>query len=97
MASFLNVDLQPLAGLRQVRETGLAHAAQGLHASGDADGAPRTSSSAVFAPYSAQDGGNRVAELEALAIGRKPSASIFANPRHRRCCNSSSSRDKSFS
>jgi hypothetical protein len=48
-----HVDLQPLAVLLQVREAGLAHAAHGLDASGDATTRiPAPSSSAVLAPYS---------------------------------------------
>jgi hypothetical protein len=53
----LHVDLQPLAILRQVREPGLAHAAQGLHSSGDAHAHRRRKFFRGLRPYSARIAG----------------------------------------
>ena len=76
---FLDVDLQALAILRQVREARLAHAAQGLDAPGNAHmhryGKFFRSLRLVFG----QNGGDRVGEFEALAVGPETQRLDLAN------------------
>ena len=94
----LDVDLQTLAVLLQVREPGLAHVAHRHHAPGhDADAHLGVSSSAVFGAVLRQDLRNRVGELEPPAVRAVPQRFDLARCAPRRCFNNSSSSDKSIS
>jgi hypothetical protein len=75
----LDVDLQALAILRQMREPGLAHAAQGLHAPGDAHAHRRGQFFRGLRTVFSQNGGDRVAEFEALAVGPETQRLDLAN------------------
>ena len=78
----LDVDLQALAALLQVREPGLAHATQRHHASGDAH--PRLRGLEFFGRLGAvlrQNLRDGVRELEPLAVGRIAQRFDFADPR----------------
>ena len=78
---FLDVDLQPLAVLLQVREARLAHVAQRHHAAGDADADLRRQFLGGLRAVLGQNLGNRVGELESLAIGPVAEGFDLANAR----------------
>ena len=65
----LDVDLQALAVLLQVREAGLAHVAQGLQAAGDADARLRRQLFGGLRAVLGENSGNGVREFESLAVG----------------------------
>ena len=92
---FLDVDLQALAVLLQVREAGLAHVADGHDAAGDAHAHLRRQFFGGLGAILRQDLGNGVGELEPAAVGRGIPAPRFRECASRRCLSKSSSRDKS--
>ena len=93
----LDVDLQALAVLLQVRESRLAHVAQRHQRARRCARASRaTSSSAGLRAVFRQNLRDRVGELESPAVRAVAQASISLM-RARRCFNSSSSSDKSVS
>ena len=69
-----NVDLQPLAVLQQMRETGLAHAADGRDASGHPHRHARLEFGGSFRAVLGQDLRNGVGEIEPLAVRSKAQA-----------------------
>jgi hypothetical protein len=77
----LDVNLEALAVLRQMREARLTHTAQSLHAPGDADVHGRRELFRGLRPILGQDSGDRVSELEALAVGPESQRLDFANAR----------------
>src|ERR1039458_3767946 len=76
----LDVDLQALARLREMREPSLAHAAQGLNSPGDPDSNRRRRFLRGVRGIFSQNGGDRVAEFEALAVGPETQRFDLANP-----------------
>src|ERR1017187_863995 len=63
-----------------MREPSLAHAAQGLHSPGDADTHRRREFFRGLRGIFSQNGGDRVAEFEALAVGPETQRLDLANP-----------------
>ena len=75
-----HIDLQLLAVLHQMRETGLAHAADGHDAAGDAHLDARLQlCSAVFVAVFGQDLRDGVREIEPLAVRLKPERFNFGD------------------
>ena len=78
---FLDVDLQALAVLLQVREAGLAHVTERHEASGDAHPHLRHQLFGGLRAILREDGGHGVRELEPAAVGAVSQRLDFANAR----------------
>ena len=78
---FLDVDLQPLAVLLQVREPGLAHVADRHHASGDAHAHLRHELFGGLRAVLREDVGHGVREIEPAAVAAVAQRLDFADAR----------------
>ena len=76
----LDVDLQPLAVLKQMREAGFAHPPQGLEAPADAHGHGRGQLLGGLRAEAGEDLGDGVGEFKTAAVGAEAKRLDLTNP-----------------